>query len=191
MVFEPNIQYQSPRFLLAPPHLQEGFFAGAAILVVAHESEGAMGFVINKSSELTFHEVCRDLKLETKIPNQTVLAGGPVSDFAGFVLYEHSPQGALAPGIAVTNTISISPSQEALDAASSGRLNSNFELLLGYAGWGPGQLDEELQQSGWLEVDFDPSILFDVHFERRLAALHRRLGYDPAALVHVDGGAQA
>lgn len=181
----------SPGFLVAPPPLSDPNFDRSVVLLAAHEDEGSMGFIINRPSEMKLHELLKELEIAPTVADRTVLIGGPVSGSSGFVLYEHPENDPLAPGIEVSPTISLTPSREVLEAAALGKLSGRFELLLGYAGWAPQQLDEELTRGSWLHAPFDAELLFDVPMSQRWEETYARLGVNMLGYINVPGGAQA
>jgi putative transcriptional regulator len=181
----------APGFLLAPPPLSDPNFDRTLVLLAMHEAEGSMGFVVNRSSELHLHQLLQELEMEHTVSDRQVMIGGPVSGSSGFVLYEHAIAKPIAPGIEISETISISPSREILQAAAKGELPGRFELLLGYAGWGADQLEGELERGAWLHAPFDAELLFDVPLGDRWQESYSRLGLAPYAFQNVPGGAQA
>jgi putative transcriptional regulator len=181
----------APGFLLAPPSMSDANFDKTLVLLAAHEDAGSMGFIVNRPSEMKLHALLEELEITPRIDDRVVMLGGPVSGFSGFVLYEHDPGLPLAPGIEVSDRISVSPSREILESAARGQLKGRFELLLGYAGWAPEQLDGELVRGGWLHAPFDAELLFDVPVEERWQEAYARLGVNPAGFITVPGGAQA
>lgn len=181
----------SPGFLLAPPPLSDPNFDKTLVLLAAHEPAGSMGFVVNRASEMMLHTLLKELEIAPMIADRQVMIGGPVSGFSGFVLYEHAKGLPLAPGIEVSDTISVSPSREVLESAAQGRLPGRFDLLLGYAGWAPEQLEGELLRGAWLHAPFDAELLFDVPLGQRWEESYARLGVSPMGFVNVRGGAQA
>lgn len=181
----------APGFLVAPPPLEDPNFDRTLILLAAHESTGSMGFIVNRTSELTLHGLLKELEIKPIVKDRPVLTGGPVSGFSGFVLYEHKKNAPLAPGIEVSPTISVSPSRDLLEAAARGDLTGRWELVLGYAGWGEEQLESELERGSWLHAPFDPELIFDVDVEQRWEEAYARLGITPFGFMMVPGGAQA
>lgn len=181
----------APGFLVAPPPLEDPNFDRSVVLLAAHEPTGSMGFVVNRTSEMRLHELLKELEIEPRVDDRDVLIGGPVSGFSGFVLYEHDDKDPLAPGIEVSDRVSVSPSRELLEAAARGELPGRWELLLGYAGWAPAQLEGELERGGWLHAAFDPELLFDVSLDDRWEETYARLGIDAMSFMMVPGGAQA
>lgn len=183
----------APGFLIAPPALDDPNFERTLIIVGVHEDDGSMGFVITRQSDLMLHDVLKELDIDPHVTvvDRPVLLGGPVSGFTGFLLYEHARDKPLAAGIQLSETLSISPSRELLESAAAGELSGRFELVLGYAGWGPGQLDAELQRGGWLHTAFDESLVFGTHTSERWDAVYDALGVSPLNVINVPGGAQA
>lgn len=181
----------APGFLLAPPPLSDPNFDRSLVLLAVHESGGSMGFVVNRPSEIRLHQLLKELEIGAIVEDRSVLIGGPVSGFSGFVLYEHDESRPRGPGLEVSSTVSISPSRELLEAAAKGELPGRFELLLGYAGWAPLQLESELERGSWLHAPFDAELLFDVAMEQRWEETYARLGVNPDSFVNVPGGAQA
>lgn len=181
----------APGFLVAPPPLEDPNFDRSLVLLAVHESSGSMGFIVNRPSDIMLHALLGELGIAPAVADRKVLLGGPVSGFSGFVLYEHPEGGALAPGLSITPGVSISPSRELLEMGAKGALPGRFDLLLGYAGWAPLQLEAELERGSWLHAEFDPELLFDVAVDRRWDETYERLGVSPAGFITVPGGAQA
>jgi putative transcriptional regulator len=181
----------APGFLLAPPPLSDPNFDRSLVLLAVHESGGSMGFIVNRPSEIKLHQLLKELEIAPIVDDRSVLIGGPVSGFSGFVLYEHDDGRPLGPGIEVAPSISVSPSREILEAGARGDLPGRFDLLLGYAGWAPQQLEAELERGSWLHAPFDPELLFEVPMDQRWQETYARLGVSPSGFINVPGGAQA
>lgn len=181
----------APGFLVAPPAMGDPNFDHTLVLMVSHDEGGSLGFVVNRPSPLSLNTLLKELELPQGGGDKPVLLGGPVSGSTGFVLYEHPESEPRGPGMQVSTTISLSPSKEVLAAAARGELKDRYELLLGYAGWGPGQLVEEIQRGSWLHLPFEHQLLFDVKLEERWEQAFRLVGVNPMAFVNVPGGAQA
>lgn len=186
---KPNTQ--KPSLLVAPPTLFDPIFQGAVILLTTHKREGAMGFNIARQTSLRFYEMLETLSIKPKVPDRSVLVGGPVAKNSGFVLYEHPKNAPLGPGISISPKLSISPAKEILEAAAHGELPGKFELIIGYAGWAAGKLEEELNQGIWLHTHFQGDLAFDIPFGDRWRKSYENLGLSPMAFVQVPGGAQA
>jgi putative transcriptional regulator len=179
------------QLLVAMPAMTDPRFAKSVIYVCAHSSDGAMGLVVNRMLEaLTFPALLEQLGIETYPATDQpihVLFGGPVETGRGFVL--HSPDyrrdGTLIvdTGVALTATIDI------LRAIASGRGPRRHLLALGYAGWGPGQLDSEFRSNGWLSVDADEELVFDANLDTKWARAMAKIGIDPRMLSDTAGHA--
>jgi len=180
----------SPGFLVASPALLDPNFRRSVVLLVEHRPEGSLGFVINRPGEVTLDEVVLALGLmptEVRHPSAEVVVGGPVAPETGWVLFsgevpDDPGQGEL---VQVTDKLAVSASRELLLSLlrhdSSGRLL----LALGYASWGPGQLDDEIRQGAWIAVDLDERIVFETPYDRRWAEALATLGIDPGRLTVV------
>jgi len=180
----------APGYLVAPPSMGDPNFDHCVVLMAMHDDNGSLGFVVNRKSPLSLHQLLKELEIVPQLPDRAVLMGGPVNTSTGYVLYEHTANGGLG-GVAVTPTLSLSPSKDVLQAAAEGKLGGRFELVLGYAGWGPGQLQQEIRRGSWLYADFDQSLLLDVAMENRWEEVYQRLGVSPHDFITVPGGAQA
>jgi putative transcriptional regulator len=179
------------QLLVAMPAMTDPRFAKSVIYMCAHSSEGAMGLVVNRVFEsLTFPVLLEQLGID--VPRTIaepihVLFGGPVETGRGFVL--HSPDyrrdGTLVvdDGVALTATIDI------LRAIASGTGPRRHLLALGYAGWGPGQLDSEFRSNGWLSVDADDDLVFDPHLDTKWSRAMAKIGIDPRMLSDTAGHA--
>lgn len=181
------------QFLIAMPGLREGSFARSVIYLCAHSPAGAMGFIINRHQPVSFLDVLEHLNmLEEKdetshLRRFPVLMGGPVETGRGFVL--HSDDYAGESSIPVTDDVRLTATLDIIRAISQGKGPKRATMMLGYAGWGPGQLEQEIVNNGWLncpsaeELIFDP--LLDTKYERALALL----GISPEALSSDAGHA--
>lgn len=181
-------------FLIAMPSMLDPIFGGTVIYVCEHSSKGAMGLVINKPTDMTvaglFDKI--DLKLEIipgSHPNgrDNVLFGGPVQEDRGFVL--HAPVGRYNSSLKVTEQIAFTTSRDVLESVAAGDGPAQMLISVGYAGWGAGQLEQEILANGWLTVKADPGIIFDLPMEQRFSAAIKLLGIDPWMLAAEAGHA--
>lgn len=166
-------------FLIAMPSLADPNFSHTVTLVCAHSEEGAMGIVINRPLEIELEEVLSQLDLPTDNPaiaSLPVYEGGPVHRDRGFVI--HTPLTEFNSTICVTGQVGVSTSRDILDAMSRGQGPAHALVALGYAGWGAGQLEEEISQNAWLSIPADPDILFDTPPELRWYRAAEGLGVD-------------
>ncbi|HTD03578.1 YqgE/AlgH family protein [Undibacterium sp.] len=179
-------------FLIAMPSMLDPIFGGSVIYLCEHSQRGAMGLVINKPTDMTISGLFDriDLKLEI-IPNshpmrqQPVMFGGPVQDDRGFVL--HAPVGEFSSSLRVTDDIAFTTSRDVLEAVAAGDGPERVLVSIGYAGWGAGQLEQEILANGWLTVAADASVMFDLPIEERFMAAIKLLGIDPMMLA-ADAG---
>ena len=173
------------RLLIAMPGLADPNFWQSVVLLGTHSDEdGAFGLVINRELDVALRDILDELGLETgesDLPE--VLAGGPVQPSHGFVLFEHTSFEAADDDIVVSDSIVISGSTETLARLTQEQRTARYFLLLGYAGWHPGQLEREIESNSWVVAPFDPAILFDVPVGERWSAALQSIGIEPGTLV--------
>lgn len=177
-------------FLIAMPTLADPNFSRTVTYICVHNEEGAMGIVINRPLDLALGEVLTQMDLDSDDPAITarlVYQGGPVHTDRGFVL--HRPATSWNSTIAITPEIGVSTSRDILEAIASGAGPSDSLVALGYAGWGAGQLEQEMAENAWLSGPADLEILFQTPAERRWEYAARVIGVDLAALSHDIGHA--
>lgn len=187
----------SNQFLMAMPGMVSGELAGTVIYLCEHSPKGALGLVINRPTDLNLAGLLEkiDLKLEIA-PGQsaeqhpahlpTVFYGGPVQTDRGFVL--HSPAGDYSSSIKL-GRLALTTSRDVLEAVAHGNGPEQMFVTLGYAGWGAGQLENELTQNAWLTVAAQENIIFDLPPQDRYQAALKLLGIDPVMLTGVAGHA--
>lgn len=166
-------------FLIAMPALSDPNFDHSVTYICEHTAEGAMGILINRQLTLTMAEVLSQMKVEPSRNFDTSLRvheGGPVQPEHGFVL--HSPTGAWESSLEVGADIALTTSRDILSAIAHGEGPQHYLIALGYAGWGPGQLEQELSDNAWLSCPAEPRILFELPMEGRWAATAALLGVD-------------
>ena len=175
--------YVTGQLLIAMPGMRDERFAKSVIYMCAHSEEGAMGLVLNQRlASLTFAELISQLELDEKHLSKDVPVhfGGPVESGRGFVLhtsdYQQDATLEVVNGVALTATVDI------LKAIAQGKGPQKSLLALGYAGWGPGQLDMEIRANGWLQVPSDSEIIFDIEPDTKWERAIQRLGIDPRML---------
>ncbi len=175
--------YMSGQLLIAMPSMQDNRFARTVIYMCAHNIEGAMGLVINRlAGAVTFPDLLQQLGIDSpKSGTDTrIHFGGPVETGRGFVLhsgeYRHESTLEVNDEVALTATIDI------LQDIAKGRGPRRSLLALGYAGWGPGQLDTEIHANGWLHVAPDEGLVFDDDLDSKWDRAIAKLGFDPTLL---------
>jgi putative transcriptional regulator len=184
------------QFLVAMPDMGDDRFRGAVIYLVGHGDEGAMGLVVNQSLEdMRFADILEELKLGDKdeliqlpddIKNRQVLRGGPVQKSRGFVLHS-SDYFKVGNSYEVTEDICLTATLDILKAIAFKNSPTEALFALGYCGWSPGQLEQEIQGNGWLTVPFSRELLFGLPIEARYDAALARLGITRATLSAAAG----
>jgi putative transcriptional regulator len=183
--------FLSGKLLLAMPGMADPRFERAVIAVCVHDESGAVGIGIgHKRAGLRFRSLLKQLEIDPAgAPDIAIHHGGPMEPGRGFVLHStdwggedtvqvNSAQGVLC---AMTGTIDV------LRAIAGGKGPSQWVAALGYAGWGAGQLEEEMTRHGWFACDAKPSILFDTPADERWEAAFREEGVDPRLLSSETG----
>lgn len=172
-----------PGLLVASPQLKDPFFAKAVVLLCRHEEDGAMGLVINRSTNMEMGAVLKDLSVDPeKYAAKSVLWGGPVEPGRGTLVFR---QGVVktADALDLSREISVSGSLEVLEQLIGERGESDdWFLSLGYAGWGPGQLDREIQEGSWIVLPLDHGTVFEHPLEERYDRCIATLGVDVAMI---------
>ncbi|MDR2166191.1 MAG: YqgE/AlgH family protein [Zoogloeaceae bacterium] len=177
-------------FLIAMPNMADPFFNRSLIYLCEHNPQGAMGIIVNRPIDLAltgfFEKV--ELELDSKdIGRLPVHFGGPVQTDRGFVL--HRPNGKWQSSLKITDEIGLTSSKDILVTIGKTGKPQDIIVTLGYAGWGAGQLENELGQNAWLTVSASADILFKLPPEDRLPAAMQTLGISFAQLSGTAGHA--
>jgi len=180
------------QLLVAMPQMRDPFFARSVVYLSAHSTEtGAMGLIINKTIDsLTVDELYVQLKINPVVRSnwpQPVHFGGPVAPGHAFVL--HSADYREEKTLGIGDEFAITTTLDILHAMGKGRGPRQYLLAVGYAGWGPGQLDAEIQANGWLVVTADTSLVFDVEDDKKWYRALAKLGVSPEMLSAESGRA--
>jgi putative transcriptional regulator len=171
------------KLLIALPGMSDPRFERSVIYMCAHSATGAMGIIVNKPIEgLGFQELLRrlDLPVSEKTPDSAILFGGPVETGRGFVL--HSGEYGGTESLAITQDISLTATIDILRAIADGQGPHQALFALGYAGWGPGQIEHEMQANGWIHCDADIALVFGGDMTAKWAVALRKLGIDLSGL---------
>jgi putative transcriptional regulator len=184
-----EVQSLTGRLLLAMPGMGDPRFDQAVIAMCVHDANGALGIGIGKLHPgLRFHRILANIGLEPgEARDAPVHNGGPVEPQRGFIL--HSPEWRGEDTIMVDNRFGLSASLEALRAITRGEGPAQWVFALGYAGWGPGQLDGEMQHHGWYAAEARERIVFETPAAVRWTAAWKAEGIDPALLANTTGRA--
>jgi putative transcriptional regulator len=177
---EAPFQLEAPLLLVAMPQVLDPFFHRSVVLLVHHDAEGSLGFIINRTTAISVREILEGMDISWQGDRQTLAGfGGPVQPQVGTVLFAarkvqpHSAQ--ICPGVRLTQhmtdlcTLAADPPRD-------------FRLLLGYAGWGAGQLEDELLRHDWITARAAPALVFTSDPEEIWERTLRSVGIDPAAL---------
>lgn len=176
------------QLLIAMPALDDPNFSKTVTYVCEHGEHGAMGIVLNRPTDLSLSDVLKHMEIEGglgKAGEQIVFLGGPVEEERGFVLHTHTDPWDST--LAIDDQISITTSRDILEAMAHGDGPDQTLVALGYAGWGAGQLEQEMQQNAWLSGPADQAILFALPADQRWEAAARLLGVD-VNLLSSDAG---
>jgi putative transcriptional regulator len=182
------------KLLIAMPGITDANFEKSVVFVCAHSEQGAMGFVVNKPAPLT---VFTDLlektnmakrldEIPVEITGIPIRLGGPVETFRGFVLHSNDYPGdemSMKAGKSFTVTATL----DILTAIASGKGPQRHMIALGYAGWSPGQLENEILHNGWLHCDADNDLIFGADLDRKHAKALAKIGVDPS-MLSADAG---
>lgn len=179
------------RLLVAAPDMQDSIFQRALILVCEHDAaHGAMGVIVNHPSEMTLRDLLEDLNIKPQIEHglkQPIFLGGPVQPSLGFGLYVGALD--LADSMAIDENLKMTASRDLLEKCAVGKGPSSLLLIMGYAGWSPGQLERELQVGAWWLASPSPALMFELPPVQRWGEAVRQLGLDESTLYHGSGHA--
>lgn len=177
-------ELSAPSFLIAVPQLGDPNFHRGVVLLLEHGDEGTMGLVVNRPTSLTMSDFCESQKLSYKGDGSaTVFQGGPVQTERAFILHQSDHRGPETEE--VLEAVKLSYSLESLHLIVESP-PEQMRVFLGYAGWAPGQLAEEISQGAWLLTQPDPRLIFDPSYEGIWERALRDMGIEPAQLVHSD-----
>jgi len=181
-------------FLIAMPSMLDPVFGGTVVYICEHHEGGALGMIINRPTDMTMDVLFERLDLALEISphgesrsGKPVMFGGPVQVERGFVL--HAPRADYSSSLKVSDEVALTTSRDVLEAVAEGRGPERLLVTLGCAGWGAGQLEEEILRNGWLTVKADPGLLFDTPVEERFIAAMHLLGINPTDLTGEAGHA--
>jgi putative transcriptional regulator len=180
-------EFLAPTLIIAMPQLTDPHFHRTVVLLIEKNEEGAFGVVINRAGDSKVNELCTGLDLEWGGDEEAMaLYGGPVGAQQGFLLH-----GAVADDVSVASRevspgVCIASDMETFRALCQ-RPPADFRILLGYAGWAPGQLDAEMLAGAWLTTEVTPDIVFRTPMDAMWENSLRGIGIDPTMLV-IGGG---
>lgn len=165
-------------FLVAMPSVRGDHFSRSVTYICDHNEKGAMGIVINNPMNITLGDVFAQLCIacDGDAYGEAVLSGGPVNVQRGFVL--HRDAGNWDSTLTVSKDIHLTASKDIITSLAVNQGPADAQFALGYAGWGAGQLEQELKSNIWLTLPAESGIIFDIPIEQRRLAVERALGID-------------
>ena len=180
----PQEMKYSPGFLISVPQLMDPNFYHAVVLLIEHTREGAMGITINHPTDQAIKSIYEQMgRSWFGDKNSLLMRGGPVQPEHAWIVHKTGCElGVLHP---ITENLFLNTSLEALDDLSKSGIAYRF--YVGYAGWGPGQLDREIQEGAWIVSEVDQDLIFDTPFEEIWEKSLKNMGIDPAMLVMGSG----
>ena len=173
----------APGILIAVPQMDDPNFSRSVVLLVEHNDSGAMGIVFNRPSDVTLVDIGKEHGIEVRADAGNAFIGGPVQRERGFLVHRRAD---VADSVHLHEDVYLSVSTDALRALLGGD-PAAYRLCLGYAGWGPGQLEREMVAGGWLNASISSRRIFDTPVEEIWQLVIRDLGIDPAFLVQGGG----
>lgn len=184
------------QFLIAMPGMVDPNFAGSVIYLFEHTDKGAMGLVINRPTEVDLKTLFDKIELKLEIApllNQPVYFGGPVQVERGFVLHESASLSPYSSSLIIPGGLTMTTSKDVLEAVAVGKGPEHFLMTLGYAGWGAGQLEEEITLNGWMNVPLAREqmveIIFNTPSSQRYEKAVSHLGFNLSDLSGDTGHA--
>ncbi|ARE40228.1 hypothetical protein RGUI_2087 [Rhodovulum sp. P5] len=180
------------KLLIAMPDMGDPRFEKSVVFLCAHTDEGAMGLIVNKPmAELSFADLLTQLDIAQAPGARDIRVhfGGPVEHARGFVLHSGDYDGGNDTTLRVDSRFGMTATIDILEAIASGRGPESSLLALGYAGWGPGQLEGEIQENGWLTCDAVPELIFGGSDSSKWERALKTMGIDPLLLSSAAGRA--
>jgi putative transcriptional regulator len=174
-----NANYLNNQFIIAMPNLIDPNFFHTVTYLCQHNETGALGIVINRSTDMKLGEIFKQMDIRVSAPaaaETPVYAGGPVQQDRGFVI--HTAGKVWDATIAISDSIALTTSRDIVEAIAAGEGPPRYFVALGYAGWGEGQLEKEMLENAWLTSPFGDKVLFDMPVHQRWSAAADQIGID-------------
>jgi putative transcriptional regulator len=182
--------YLTNQLLIAMPAMGDPNFSQTVSLICNHSESGALGLILNKPLPMRMGEIFEQLEIELEpgpLSRRPVLRGGPLQTDRGFVV--HRAGGEWDSTLKVSDTIHVTTSRDILAAMARGEGPAEAVVALGYAGWGEGQLEDEIRANAWLSAPVETGIIFELPFESRWQAAGRLLGVELSRISSFSGNA--
>jgi putative transcriptional regulator len=166
------------QFLLAMPGLAGSYFGDTLTYICEHNTDGAMGIMVNRPSSVSLIELLTQLGIDkgTTPVDAVVMEGGPVGGERGFIL--HSDDVAFEASLALEDGLMLSSAREVLESIAKDEGPADYLVALGYAGWDSGQLENEVRENAWLTCPGDKKIIFETPYDERVKQAAAKLGID-------------
>ncbi len=187
----PDMTDLTGKLLIAMPGMGDPRFEHSVVYLCSHRDDGAMGLIVNKpAADIRLSDLLEQLDIgpESEARDLPVHFGGPVEASRGFVLHSRDYASNLQT-LAVSPDIGMTATLDVLEDIARGNGPARVLMMLGYAGWGSGQLEAEIGMNGWLTADADPELVFGADDETKWAAALKTLGVDPLGLSSSAGRA--
>jgi putative transcriptional regulator len=183
------------QFLIAMPAMTDPYFSKSVTFICTHNQDGAMGIVLNRITDITIANLFSQIKLESdsaSLLEKTVHYGGPVQVERGFIL--HTPHAEYNSTVLVNGSIALTTSKDILEAVAANNGPQKMLIALGYAGWTPGQLEDEMAQNAWLslqtsQIEETHALIFDAPNQHKFDLAMGMMGLNLANLSHNAGHA--
>ena len=179
------------QILVSIPNMMDDRFEKTLIYICAHSlNEGSMGIIINKKIDFDMYpDLLEQLGIEKSLNNKKIFIryGGPIETGRGFVL--HSDDVVQKNSLHIEKGVVLTSTAEIFDDLAKGKGPKVSILALGYAGWGPGQLEDEIRQNSWMTMQTDSKFIFDKHVTNKWNEAYKLLGFDPNHLSQFSGSA--
>jgi putative transcriptional regulator len=184
--------YLGNHFLVSMPQLKDDNFARTVALICQHNANGALGVVVNRLSSHRLGEVFNQLDIAVSDPDYTdlpVFEGGPVHQEYGLIIHSNELTRRWESSLKISETLSLTSSKDILIEIARGDGPEDALMSLGYAGWGPGQLEQEIMQNSWFSTPVERSILFNPEIEGKWQLAAQLIGMDYSKLTSQVGHA--
>ncbi len=186
-----DISNLSGKFLIALPGMGDSRFEKSVIYICSHNSDGAMGIIINKpKGEILISDLLDQVGIngQVRVADTAVLDGGPVDIDRGFVLHSADYYNA-GTSLRISETLALTSTKDVLEALTTEAAPDLAVLAIGYSGWGGGQLEREIKQNAWMIVDGKESLIFEQNLDEKWSKALSFIGVTPDMLSHFGGSA--
>jgi putative transcriptional regulator len=179
------------KLLIAMPGMPDPRFERSVIFMCQHSQEGAMGLIVNKPLDLAFRSLMEkmDIPIVPQASLRPVMFGGPVETDKGYILHSTERTNHPPGTIAVTPEIAMTLTVDMLKKIANGSGPNRWMMALGYAGWGPGQIESEIASNGWIHCEPDADIIFDTDMDAKWSRAFSKLGAGLSGLSSEAGRA--